>query len=287
MTTGATTGAATGLMAGTGTAACALDDATPVRAAQRDGVGRVIEFLRRNPAVPISTGEMARMANFSACYFHQVFRSVTGVSPGSFHAALRMESAKRLLLDEGRRVTDVCFEVGYSSPGTFSSRFREMVGVSPREFRRLAGLRAPVPAPPVAATPVPATPVRPHPTSRYRRLHLPVVIGFYDRPVPQGRPRACALAYRSPVEEVPRLRDGLYYVFGASFAWSDDDARSYLLLESHRDDLLVGSPGTPLTVRDGRVRQPVRLRLRPPRATDPPLLSVFSHPVHHFEGRGP
>jgi len=51
---------------------------------------------------------------------------------------MRVEEAKRLLLAENRRITDICFDVGYESLGSFSARFRSLTGLSPSAFRRSA-----------------------------------------------------------------------------------------------------------------------------------------------------
>jgi AraC family transcriptional regulator len=87
---------------------------------------------------PFALDEMARIAYLSPFYFNRVFRQLTGLPPRRFHTALRIAAAKRLLLTTDLSVTEVCLEVGYQSLGTFTTHFHELVGVSPRELRRLA-----------------------------------------------------------------------------------------------------------------------------------------------------
>jgi AraC-like DNA-binding protein len=88
----------------------------------------------------------AREACFSEFHFHRLFRATFGETPHDFMTRLRMDRAKQMLASE-RTVTEVCFEVGYGSLGSFSSKFRTQFGRSPvefqREVRRVFGYNAP------------------------------------------------------------------------------------------------------------------------------------------------
>ena len=116
-------------------------------------VERVISAMRQRLDEEFSLQEMANVAFMSPFHFNRIFRQVTGVPPCQFMSALRLESARRLLLTTKLSVTEVCFEVGYSSLGTFTRRFTDLLGISPRSLRRLAKL--PASPPPVRATPAP------------------------------------------------------------------------------------------------------------------------------------
>lgn len=109
---------------------------------RHEAVQRVIEVMREQIADPLSLDDMARVAMFSPYHFHRVFRIVTGVPPARFLTALRMAEACRLLLTTQMRVTDVCFEVGFGSPGTFTTRFGRLVGAPPQQLRTLADRHA-------------------------------------------------------------------------------------------------------------------------------------------------
>jgi AraC-like DNA-binding protein len=88
----------------------------------------------------------AREACLSEFHFHRLFRTTFGETPHDFLTRLRMDRAKQMLASQ-RSVTDVCFEVGYGSLGSFSSKFRGQFGRSPAEFqrevRRIFGYSAP------------------------------------------------------------------------------------------------------------------------------------------------
>lgn len=102
-------------------------------------VERVVSVMRQRLNRNFSLAEMATVAGVSPFHFSRIFRQVTGVSPGRFHAALRLEAAERLLVTTRLSVTEICFEVGYSSLGTFVRRFTDEKGLSPRQLRRSAG----------------------------------------------------------------------------------------------------------------------------------------------------
>jgi transcriptional regulator GlxA family with amidase domain len=75
----------------------------------------------------------------------RTFREAFGETPKEFHTRLRLERAKHLLTFTPRSVTDVCFDVGFSSLGTFSTLFKRQVGLSPKDFRRRVRCWATVP----------------------------------------------------------------------------------------------------------------------------------------------
>jgi len=90
--------------------------------------------------------EAAREACLSEYHFHRLFRSTFGETPHEFLTRLRMNRARQMLASE-RTVTEVCFEVGYGSLGSFSSKFHTQFGLAPvkfqREVRRVFGYSAP------------------------------------------------------------------------------------------------------------------------------------------------
>ena len=100
---------------------------------------RVRDRMDREYARPLDVEALARDAHMSAGHLSRQFRLVYGESPYSYLMTRRIERAMALLRRGDLSVTDVCFEVGCSSLGTFSTRFTELVGVPPSEYRRTAG----------------------------------------------------------------------------------------------------------------------------------------------------
>jgi AraC-like DNA-binding protein len=103
---------------------------------------RVRDRIDREYALPLDVEALARGAHMSAGHFSREFRSAYGESPYAYLMTRRIERAMALLCRGDLSVTEVCFEVGCSSLGTFSSRFTELVGVPPSVYRRDAAREA-------------------------------------------------------------------------------------------------------------------------------------------------
>ncbi len=99
---------------------------------------RVRDRMDREYAQPLDVESLARDAHISAGHLSRQFRLAYGESPYSYLMTRRIERAMALLRRGDLSVTEVCFAVGCSSLGTFSTRFAELVGVPPSTYRRLA-----------------------------------------------------------------------------------------------------------------------------------------------------
>jgi AraC-like DNA-binding protein len=97
---------------------------------------RVRDRIDREYAQPLDVEALARGANMSAGHLSRQFRLAYGESPYSYLMTRRIERAMALLRRGDLTVTEVCFAVGCSSLGTFSTRFSELVGVPPSTYRR-------------------------------------------------------------------------------------------------------------------------------------------------------
>lgn len=84
---------------------------------------------------PLSLGRLAREAALSPFHFHRLFRGAFGETPSAYVRRRRLERAREALLHTDKPVTDVCFDLGFSSLGSFSTLFRARFGASPRHFR--------------------------------------------------------------------------------------------------------------------------------------------------------
>jgi AraC family transcriptional regulator len=241
-----------------------------------DAVRRVIDLMYENMDESITLDDMARVAMFSKFHFSRIFQRVTGISPGRFLSAMRLQEAKRLLLATSLSVTDISHRVGYQSVGTFSSRFRGSVGISPSTFRRLGGL-----TPQVCGTAARQHPAASRSATMRGRIgapHVPAGLGrifvglFADR-LPKGRPARCTVLDAPGMYEFTGVPMGTWYLLSYSAAADCDP-----LIPSPRDPgngLYIGSSG-PIMIRpDTRVRT-ADLRLRPMSPLDPPvLLALF------------
>lgn len=106
------------------------------RLADLSRLRRVRDRMDREYAQPLDVESLARGVNMSAGHLSRQFKLAYGESPYSYLMTRRIERAMALLRRGDLSVTDVCFEVGCSSLGTFSTRFTELVGVSPSEYKR-------------------------------------------------------------------------------------------------------------------------------------------------------
>jgi AraC-like DNA-binding protein len=98
---------------------------------------RARDLIDRHFAEPLDVDAMARAAGFSRYHFVRAFKQAYGETPGRYLTRRRVERAQDLLRSANLTVTEVCHLVGFSSLGSFSSRFSELVGASPTEYRRL------------------------------------------------------------------------------------------------------------------------------------------------------
>ena len=113
--------------------------------------GDVLVHLRRARdhadrcyAEQVDVDSLAAVAGLSKYHFLRLFKATYGVTPGEYLSQRRIERAQDLLRATNLTVTEVCHAVGFSSLGSFSSRFRELVGETPSEFqRRYAATGAP------------------------------------------------------------------------------------------------------------------------------------------------
>jgi AraC-like DNA-binding protein len=96
---------------------------------------RIRDRIDREYAEPLDVEALARGENMSAGHLSRQFRQAYGESPYSYLMTRRIERATALLRRGDLSVTEVCFEVGCSSLGTFSTRFTELVGVPPSVYR--------------------------------------------------------------------------------------------------------------------------------------------------------
>lgn len=92
-------------------------------------------FMDANCCLDLDLDEIAAQANLSTFHFLRLFRMTFKKTPHRYLVERRIEKARGLLASTDMRVTDICFEVGFESLGSFSTLFRKCVGQSPAEYR--------------------------------------------------------------------------------------------------------------------------------------------------------
>jgi AraC family transcriptional regulator len=259
-----------------------------------EAVERAVTVIRSRYQEHLSVADLAAEAFFSPFHFSRVFRRELGVSPCHYLTAVRLFEAKRLLHGTSLNVADIACRVGYVGIGTFTTRFTAMVGVPPGHYRRLPTSRMLLIADGVRQLPdwdvVPAGALhrsrpagrggtivgsaRPAPAMSVSRIF----VGAFDDTIPQGPPAAWAL--------VPGADSG---------QWRLDDVPPgqwvvIALVEGHsavpenadpENPARAGATfylgvSDPVQVRAGAIAR-VRLRMRRPHRTDPPILIPMCH----------
>ena len=97
---------------------------------------RARDAMDRTYAQPLDVPALAKIACVSEAHFIRTFRATFGETPHRYLQRRRVERSMFLLRETDRSVTDICLDVGFTSLGTFSRTFREIVGVAPVAYRR-------------------------------------------------------------------------------------------------------------------------------------------------------
>src|SRR3954454_17045416 len=105
---------------------------------------RARDAIDRDYALPLDLPSLAAVAHVSEAHFIRSFKTTFGETPHRYLQRRRIERAMYRLRTTDRTVTDICMEVGFSSLGTFSRTFSDVVGETPSQFRR----RGPMPSAP-------------------------------------------------------------------------------------------------------------------------------------------
>lgn len=238
----------------------------------RVAIDRAIRAMHDRIDEKLTLADMAAAAYISPFHFDRIFHRIVGLPPGHFLSALRMQAAKKLLITTQRKVIDVCLEVGFASPGTFSRRFRDLVGISPKSLRRIArNLNGGK----IAAEMPYRSDDHGHEASIEGLVTAPddfngtIFVGLFESPLPQSRPESCAILKGPGRFTIPRVADGEHYVLSLAFP-TTVAPWDLLFCDSA---LRGGSTLEPVRVVDGRHQgEPVTLVLRPAEPTDPPIL---------------
>ena len=96
------------------------------------------DFMRDAYGRPITLPDISAQANLSPYHFLRIHKLAYGETPHEFLTRVRIERAKTLLARGSHNVSEACFEVGFSSVGSFSTLFSHRVGLTPSEYRRHA-----------------------------------------------------------------------------------------------------------------------------------------------------
>ena len=235
-------------------------------------VARLIRLMRTS-VEPLTLDDLAEMAGLSPFHFARTFRSVAGIPPVEFQTALRFERAKSLLLTSPASVTEICFEVGYGSLGTFSRRFKQMVGVTPAEFRAMPeivsgmNLQSEMTRRSVSSmgsmARIEGTVIAPDVSSH-------IYIGLFPDRIAASRPVVGQMLPHPGGFVLPDIPIGRFHLMAAALP-ANGDPLAQLLTDG---DIAVGGGG-PVEILVGNECIHRTLSLRPVRSVEPPLLTAL------------
>lgn len=235
-------------------------------------VRHAVTIIRERFWEPLTLDDLARSVMVSKYHFLRVFTRVTGVTPGRFLTAVRLQEAKRLLLSTSLNVADVSARVGYSSTGSFTRRFTESVGLSPTQYRKLSlsargELREPALLEAAPAMPSGSTGSVTGVLRTCGAELSTACVGVFDSALPQGVPASWSNACARGRFTLARIPQGTWYIHavarGSDPAGTTGPARI----------LLTATVG-PVRVEGGTGR-PLDITLSPMDWTRPPILSAL------------
>ncbi|MFD0747052.1 helix-turn-helix domain-containing protein [Phytohabitans flavus] len=231
---------------------------------------RAIVAMREGLGEQLTVDDMARAAMFSKFHFSRIFQRATGLSPGRFLSALRLQYAKHLLVSTSLNVADICLRVGYNSVGTFSSRFSKSVGMSPTTYRRCSGFAEQIPTVPAHRV---ASTARLYGNARLSQLGAsgPVFIGLFPDRIPEGRPARCTILPAPGPYSFDTVPPGTWYLLAQSVS---GDWQTPPLDPADAEGRVSVATYGPITVRRDTVR--ADLTLKPARDLDPPVLLALT-----------
>lgn len=257
----------------------------------KPAIRKAISSMYARYAEPVTLSRLASEVFVSPFHFSRVFAKATGVTPGRYLTAIRLFEAKQLLLGTDLTVSDVVCSVGYSSVGTFTSRFTRAVGMTPTQYRdpEVRQLMVAI-SPHYQRLPTPsalraagigcasrASGVGAGLATIAGRIELPhragpanVLIGVFGELVPQSSPMAW-------VAKTNVTTAGEFEIRGVPVG-----ARTLIAIAEHAsgaEGLPFSIGTTPCSVGPGPARHGARIRLRESRPTDPPIAITLATPT--------
>ncbi|WP_220201992.1 helix-turn-helix domain-containing protein [Reticulibacter mediterranei] len=239
-------------------------------------VRQAIAMMRSHFQNPLTLQEIADSAQLSPFHFNRVFRSITGIPPSVYLAALRIEQAKKLLMKTDLSVTCICFDVGYNSLGTFTTRFTQFVGATPTQLRQISqdkGLHSLLQDWELLKDSLALLGQRLEKSTIEGKISVSqpfeglIFIGVFTDPIPQGPPVSCTVLTEPGDYYLTSIPEGKYYLFAAALPRTDDfigmlEARSSLRCTAQQ----------PLSLQHEGTRKSIDLVLKPMHWTDAPIL---------------
>ncbi|MCT1902593.1 helix-turn-helix domain-containing protein [Oceanobacillus sojae] len=250
---------------------------------QDKAVQDAILFIQQNLDKNLSLSTLAKEAAYSPYHFSRMFKRQVGTSPMYFISSLRLQLAKKLLLDTAFPIRDIGLEVGQQSLGTFTTRFTNSIGMSPASFRatrqhseeymtHLKQKRS-------ENTIVNASSFQQLSGSIQTEEAFNGIIfaGLFPKPIPEGLPVRGTLLMHSDSFHITNIPVGTYFLMATAVSW-EMDSKTILI---PRETLRARHP-YPICIDGKRSLPETHLIMRKPEITDPPILISLPLLMKHF-----
>ncbi|HEY2492242.1 MAG TPA: AraC family transcriptional regulator [Paenibacillus sp.] len=247
-----------------------------------EAVEQAIHYMKCHLDEDITSEQLAAQVGYSVYHFTRVFKNVTGISPRNYLSALRIESGKTELLKAPSLLVKVLLAIGFRSAGSFNTRFKQTVGVTPKKFRNHSkalstymnqyefqelGLIT------CELNSIQKICCHIETPDSFRGI---IFVGLFPRPIPDQRPIAgTALNRKNRMCTFTKVPEGTYFVLAAGIPWSLNP-KDYFVL----DHSLRGKYPSPIHVTD-KTEMDMTIQLREPLPFDPPI--IVNLPLLLFE----
>lgn len=240
---------------------------------QIQAVLRSIDYMKRNLDVEVTTEILASEAGYSPYHFTRIFKQVTGVSPRHYLSALRIEAGKSLLIQSSSKsILGAMLELGFQSFGSFSSKFKQFVGLSPKQFQATAANLHKFMNENENALKIEESEAAGLPAVKCT-LDIPpgfigwVFVGLFPRPIPDQKPiMGTVISHRQKECQFTKVPHGTYFVLAAAIPKSLNPADYFLLNHNLRGLAEAPVEAAPQTSAE------LHIKLRKPLPYDPPIL---------------
>lgn len=242
---------------------------------------QAIQYMKMHLDHDLTAEQLAAHVGYSHYHFIRVFKRVTGISPRHYLSALRIEAGKLHLLKEPSLLIKILNSIGFQSAGSFNTRFKQLVGISPQKFRTTSKqlfnhmnewehkqleLADDDEAPSRLTCQIITPP-------SFRGM---IFVGLFPRPIPDQRPiMGTAMNQSSRFCTFTNIPPGMYYVMVAGITWSINP-RDYFLL----NQALRGIYEDPIQIKK-ESKLNISFALRDPLPQDPPI--VINLPMLLYE----
>jgi len=229
-----------------------------------------IDYMKKNIDAEITSEELAYLVGYSPYHFSRIFKEITGVSPRHYLSALRIEAGKEMLISsKSPSILKILLLIGFRSLGTFGSKFKQFVGLSPKQFQLSTNdlhdfVNQYKESPLLLVSTAPKLSCHFEVPPTFKGI---IFVGLFPRAIPDQKPIIGTAFTQNQTSCVfSDIPPGTYYVLAAALKWSLNPKDYFLLNRALR-----GKYDKPIVITK-TTEVEVTLSLRNPLPTDPPIL---------------